>query len=261
MTHQLAVCRTYSMSVFDHIRAVSEHDKSVAVKKLIETSTPNFDFFFLVILSVLMATFGLLENSPAVVIGSMLVAPILFPILSLSLSIVMSDYKLISRATTTLFKALVLGVAAAFFAALFFGGADAITPEVLQRTAPTLVSIAIAVVAGFAVAYTLVRPGLSATLPGIAVAVALIPPLAAMGVGLASFNWAVVVGATLFLTVNVVGIIFASMLVFSLMNLYVKRHIAEKTADTADMQVEKEAEKIKEISEKEKESKEEEKSS
>lgn len=232
------------MSIFDHIRAVPEKDKSAAVKTLFEQSTPDFDFFLLVILSVLMATFGLLENSTAVVIGSMLIAPVLFPLLSLSLSVVMSDYSLIGRSATTLLKAGILGVASAFLATLFFGGADVVTAEILQRTEPTLLTISIAIVAGFAVAYTLVKPELSATLPGIAVAVALIPPLATIGVGLAIFNWSIVSGATIFLLINVVGIIFASMLVFSLMDLYQKRTIAAKTADSADKAAEKEAEEV-----------------
>ena len=235
------------MSIFGHIRAVSESDKSQAVKRLIEASTPDFDFFFLVILSVLMATFGMLENSAAVVIGSMLIAPVLFPILSLSASVVMSDYTLIQRAGMTLFKALILGVAAATVATLFFGAGQGLTSEVLMRTQPTLVSIAIAIVAGFAVAYTMVKPTLNETFPGIAVAVALIPPLAAIGVGLANFNWDVVAGASVFLLVNVIGIVFASMLVFSLMNLYVKREVAARAANKADKAVEKEEEKVKEV--------------
>lgn len=238
------------MNIFDHIRTVPEANKSAAVKKLIEMSTPQFDFFFLVVLSVLMATFGMLEGNTAVVIGSMLITPVLFPILSLSLSVVMSDYKLIRRASGTLTKAFILGIAAALLAALFFGGPYGISEEVLLRTEPTLLSIAIAVIAGFAVAYTLAKPGLSETLPGIAVAVAIIPPTAAIGIGLASFNWAVVVGAIIYLLVNIVGIVFASMLIFSLMNLYTKRNIAAKTADTADKEVKEEEEKIKEKVEK-----------
>jgi len=232
------------MSIFDHIRSVSEADKSKAVKQLIEASTPKFDFFFLIILSVLMATFGLLENSAAVVIGSMLIAPILFPILSLSLSIVMSDYTLIGRAAGTLMRASILGLGASFLAALFFGTGDALTVEILQRTTPTLISVAIAIVAGFAVAYTLAKPELSETLPGIAVAVALIPPLATIGIGLAALNWSVVAGASVFLLVNIVGIVFASMLVFSLMNLYVKRDVAAKAATKADKETAEETKKI-----------------
>lgn len=235
--------------IFGHIRAVSETEKSTAVKKLIEASTPDFDFFFLVILSVLMATFGMLENSAAVVIGSMLIAPVLFPMLSLSASVVMSDYSLIQRASVTLLKALILGVAASTVATLFFGVGQELTSESLLRTEPTLISIAIAIVAGFAVAYTLVKEKLSETLPGIAVAVALIPPLAVIGIGLANFNWGVVAGASVFLLVNVIGIVFASMLVFSLMNLYVKRDVAVRAADKADKAAEKEAEKVHKVNE------------
>lgn len=239
------------MGIFNHIRAVPEAEKSAAVKTLFEESTPDFDFFLLVILSILMATFGLLENSTAVVIGSMLIAPVLFPILSLSLSIVMSDYKLIARSSTTLAKATVLGVAASFLAALFFGNGIGVTPEIFERTQPTLLSITIAIVSGFAVAYSLVKPKLSATLPGIAVAVALIPPLATIGIGLAQFNWTVVAGSTIFLLVNVVGIIFASMITFSLMDLYQKRSVASRTADSADKAAEKEAEKVQKKAEQE----------
>lgn len=237
------------MSILGHIQAISESDKSAAVKKLIEASTPDFDFFLLVILSVLMATFGMLENSAAVVIGSMLIAPVLFPILSLSASVVMSDASLIQRASMTLLKAFILGVAASAAATLFLGlGAD-LTPEIIMRTEPTLLSIAIAIIAGFAVAYTLVKPKLSETLPGIAVAVALIPPLSVIGIGLAKLDWNVVAGASVFLLVNVIGIVFASMLIFSLMNLYIKREVAARAADKADKAAEKEAEKVQKVSE------------
>ncbi|PIR85342.1 TIGR00341 family protein [Candidatus Kaiserbacteria bacterium CG10_big_fil_rev_8_21_14_0_10_45_20] len=239
------------MNFIDYVRSVPEKDKSGAVKKLIEHSTPSFDFFFLVILSVLMATFGILENSPAVVIGSMLIAPILFPVLSLSLSIVMADYKLITRASKTLLKAVVLSLIASVGAALFFGVGGELTSEALLRTEPTLISVAIAIIAGFAVAYTLARPGLNETLPGIAVAVALIPPIATIGIGIAKLNIPVIVGATVFLVVNIIGIVFASMLVFSLMNLYVKRTIASKVANLSDKEVEEKKEKIQEEKEKE----------
>lgn len=232
------------MSIIDRIRIIPERDKTDAVKKLIEHSTPNFDFFFLVILSVLMATFGILENNTAVVIGSMLIAPILFPILSLSLSVVMADYKLIARSSGTLAKAFGLGLASAVGGALFFGVSGELTSEALLRTDPSIISIAIAVIAGLAVAYTLAKPHLNETLPGIAIAVALIPPLATIGIGIARLDLSVVVGASVFLLVNVIGVLFASMLVFSLMNLYVKRGMAERVADASDQEVRAEKEKV-----------------
>jgi len=221
------------MSILNHIRGISDKDKATAIKTLIDQSTPDFDFFLLVILAVLMATFGLIENNTAVVIGSMLIAPVLFPVLSLSLSIVMSDFPLIGRATGTLAKALVIGVVAALVVALLFGQ-NLVTDEILIRTQPTLLSVAIAIVAGLAVAYSSARPNLSSSLVGIAVSVALIPPIAVIGIGLAYVRIDIVSGAIAFLLVNIIGIVFASMLVFSLMNLYVKRHIAEAAATSAD---------------------------
>ena len=77
------------MSLFTHLNTLSDEDKSKAVEKLITDSTPDFDFFLLMTLSMLMATFGLLIDSAAVVIGSMLIAPLLSPIFSFSLGIVM----------------------------------------------------------------------------------------------------------------------------------------------------------------------------
>lgn len=237
------------MSILNHIRGISDHDKAAAIKSLIDESTPDFDFFLLIILAVLMATFGLIENNAAVVIGSMLIAPILFPVLSLGLSIVMSDMSLIGRATGTLGKALLLGVFTAFAASLLFGN-GAVTDEIILRAEPTLLSIAIAIVAGFAVSYTAARPNLSSSLVGIAVSVALIPPIAVIGIGLAFAKVEIVAGALAFLLVNVAGIIFASMLVFSLMNLYVKRTIAEEAAASADKKKEQEEKQIEKTAEK-----------
>ena len=96
-----------------------------------------------------------------------------------------------------------------------------------------------------------VRSAVHKCRPGIAVAVALIPPIATIGIGIAKLNIPVIVGATVFLVVNIIGIVFASMLVFSLMNLYVKRTIASKVANLSDKEVEEKKEKIQEEKEKE----------
>lgn len=164
------------MSFLSHIDSLRESDKSHVVKKLIKDSTPDFDFFLLITLSVLMATFGMLINSAAVVIGSMLIAPILYPILGLSLGMVISDYKLIARSFYTIVKASVIGVIAATVATAFFSSSE-LTSEILSRTEPSLMYFLIAVIAGFAGSYTMFDPDLNVTIPGIAIAVALIPHL------------------------------------------------------------------------------------
>lgn len=213
-----------------HLRTIDDSDKTKAVDLLIRESTGDFDFYFFIVLSVLMATLGLIANSPAIVIGSMLLAPILFPILSISLSVIMSDGPLIARSIGTFLKASAAAIFTAATATLIFSPFAPITEEILLRTEPSLIYVGVAIVAGLAVSYALAQPALSATLPGIAVSVALIPPLATIGIGLANLDVKVATGAFTLYLVNVLGIIFASMLIFALMNLYTKRSIAEKVA-------------------------------
>jgi len=88
-------------ALFDNI---TDNDKVLAIEDLIGDSTPRPSFFFLIILSVLMATCGLLINNSAIIIASMLIAPILSPILSLGLGIVIADGNLMSRSIFTLLK-------------------------------------------------------------------------------------------------------------------------------------------------------------
>jgi uncharacterized hydrophobic protein (TIGR00271 family) len=214
---------------------LTNKDKSEAIKHLIKASTPRQDFFFMTVLAVLTATFGLLLNNSAVIIGSMLIAPILYPILSLSLGITMSDSKLIYRSSYTLVKSSILGVLSAAAATLLFTGRfTEITPEILLRTYTSLPYVVIAIIAGLAGSFALVKPQLNETIPGIAISVALIPPLAVVGIGIAKFSWTIVSGSLLLYLVNVTGIVFASMLVFSLMDLYRKRGEADRTADEED---------------------------
>ena len=232
-------------------RNLTEKDKSEAVERLITGSTPNQDFFFMIILSVLTATFGLLLNNAAIIIGSMLIAPMLYPILSLSLGIIMSDTKLISRAFYTILKAFLFGIFSAFLATLLFASHfSEITPEVISRTQATIPYVIVAIVAGLAGSFALVKPKLSETLPGIAISVALIPPVAAVGIGMAKFNWVIISGSFLLFIVNLIGIIFASMITFSMMNFYVKRGEAHKAAEIEDKKVEREVKKVEKQKEK-----------
>ncbi len=220
------------ISMFNHL---SQKDKREAIEDLIHDSTPRPSFFALVILSVLMATFGLLIDNASVIIGSMLIAPILSPILSLAMGIVMSDSMLVVRSGVTLGKSLAIGVALAAVATLFVSVDNrVIGGEVLSRTEPSLIFFAIAFIAGLAAAFARVNPDLSETLPGIAISVALIPPIGVVGIGIALLNWSMISGAVMLVAVNIVGIVFASMLVFSMMNLYVNRDVAVRAAKTED---------------------------
>ena len=220
---------------------LTSKDKNIAVERLIHSSTPRQDFFFMVILSVATATFGLLQNSTAVIIGSMLIAPLLYPVLSLSLGITMSDQKLIARSANTIIKSFAYGVGvSAAVTLLFSNNLPSVTPEILARTQATLPNIAIAVIAGFAASFALVKPELNETLPGIAISVSIIPPLAVTGIGIAKLNAALVSGSFLLLIVNIIGIAFASMLTFSMMDFYVKRRKADEYVMIEDKKTQEE---------------------
>lgn len=216
----------------------TDKDKTQAVDRLISGGTPSQDFFLMVILSILTATFGLLLDSVAIIIGSMLIAPILYPVLSLSLGIIMADFKLISRSFWTIVKSAILGVAFANLATLIFASQlSEVTYEIVARAQPSLISVIVAIIAGFAASFALVKPQLNETLPGIAISVALIPPVAVMGIGVAKLDLNLVSGSFLLFSVNMVGIVFASMITFSLMRFANKKTVAERTIVKEDKKI------------------------
>jgi len=235
------------MKFLARFQAIKDEHKALVVRKLMQSSTPDFDFFYLTGLSVLMATFGLLINSAAIVIGSMLIAPVLYPVLGVALGLVMSNGAVLQRSLMALIKGLIIGIGFAALATLLFGEPGNVTYEILLRTESSLISIVVAIVAGLAVSFALAQPEWSETLPGVAISVALIPPLAVVGIGIAWVNIDIITGSLLLLLVNIAGIVFAAMVSFSLMNLHEKRAIAESTIRKEDIRIEKEEEDIEKI--------------
>ena len=228
------------VTIFDNIK---HEEKTTAIETLIKYSTPFQSYFLMVMLSVLMATLGLLMNNTAVIIGSMLIAPVLYPLLGLAMGVVMADSKLIFRSLNTFFKSILLSVIAAAVVTLFVvpGATNfQLTSEILSRTTPTLPDATIAIIAGLAASFALVKPTMSETLPGVAISVALVPPLATIGIGISTLSWTVTSGAVILLLANSLGIVFASVIVFSIMNFYAKKSIAVKAVKKEDKALEKE---------------------
>lgn len=235
------------MSILARFKAINDNYKAGVVRKLMEYSTPDFAFFYFVGLSVMMATLGLLLDSASVVIGSMLIAPILYPILGTALGLVMSNGDVIARSVQTLLKAFAIGLGLSILLTIMFGGDISSNQQIISRIEPSLMHVMVAVVAGLAVSFALAQPEWSETLPGIAISVALIPPLAVLGIGLAKLDMEVIGGSAVLLIANLIGIIFAAMLSFSLMNLYEKQHIAESTIKREDEKIKEEQAAIQEV--------------
>jgi len=217
-------------------------NKNHAIELVIDQSSPKREFFLQVIFSILMASFGLIINSAAVIIGSMLIAPVLYPVIGIGMGFIMSDLKLIARSAITLGKALFVAVLAAFVIGLFWSNTFALSnTEITQRVSPSLIHFVIAIIAGLAGTYALVRPNLNVNLPAVAISVSLVPPMAVTGLGLAKFDWPTITGAFGLFLINVLGIIFASMLMFSIMNFHAKRHMADKAIKKEDLNIKKES--------------------
>ncbi len=186
---------------------------------LLDAAEPDFDYFVLVVLSSMIATSGLLTNSGAVIIGAMLVAPLMSPIIGLGLGSLTGDEKLLKPSVSALMRGAVIAIAIAVVLtwindALPFVTLQELPEQVLSRTTPTPIDLLIALAGGLAAAFALAQPSLSAALPGVAIATALMPPLGVVGIGIAMGRWDVAGGAFLLFITNAVTIAFASMLVF-----------------------------------------------
>jgi uncharacterized hydrophobic protein (TIGR00271 family) len=180
---------------------------------------PSFDFFLLVLLSCTIATLGLLVDSAAVIIGAMLVAPLMSPIIGLGLSSITGDERLLKDSALSLLIGVILAIGLALLITMANGllpfvSLQELPAEVLARTRPTPIDLGIALAGGIAAAYAIAQPHISAALPGVAIATALMPPLCTVGIGLAMRRWDVAGGAMLLFITNSVTIAFASTLVF-----------------------------------------------
>lgn len=239
------------MSILARFKAIDDKYKAGVVRRLMEYSTPDFAFFYLVALSVMMATLGLLEDSASIVIGSMLIAPILYPILGLALGLVMSNGEVMTRSVFTLTRAFGIGLMLSILIALFFGNGIESNYEIMSRVEPSLIHVMVAIVAGLAVSFALAQPEWSETLPGIAISVALIPPLAVLGIGIANVNVEIITGSAVLLVMNIIGIVAAAMVSFSLMDLYQKQNIAESTIRREEEKMKEENEIVQQITKEE----------
>ncbi len=165
----------------------------------------SVDFVLLSAISALLAAFGLLLNSPAVVIGAMLVAPLLGPLVAISVGLVTARLRLFSRAIFTVFVGALSGVACGWLLGLIVPF-ESPTAEMLARGNPTLLDAGVALAAGAVGAYATARKEIPAALAGVAIAAALVPPLGTIGLGIALGDWGLAFGATLLFLTNIISV-------------------------------------------------------
>ncbi len=163
-------------------------EKPVPVEDLTEhlesASIPSGGFYFMLGLSAGIAILGLISDSAAVIIGAMIIAPLMNPITSLSYASVRGKDELMMRSLLTLITGILL-VLAVSYATTLLVGSRVVGSEILSRTNPNLMDLGVASGAGAAGAFALTRSKIGSAIPGVAVAVALVPPLCVAGIGLA----------------------------------------------------------------------------
>jgi uncharacterized hydrophobic protein (TIGR00271 family) len=195
-------------ALFRSLPTLSREEQTDVNQRLRAGAQPDVDFFVMMVLSTLIASLGLLQSSTAVIIGAMLVAPLFTPILAMSVGIVQGHVRLLRMAIEAIVKGIVLAIGAAvLFTAL--SPLHPVTPEILARTRPNLFDLAVALASGAAGAYAVARKDVASSLPGVAIAAALVPPLATVGIGLATGSLAIASGALLLFVTNLTAIVLA----------------------------------------------------
>lgn len=172
-------------------------------------------YWLQLLISVVLATLGLALNSTAVVIGAMLIAPLMRPIVELAMGLATGSpplaFRTGQRAVASI--ALAVGASAAFTAMLPFHDQ---TPELVARMAPTLLDLAVAAACALAGAYAVIMSNnsVATTAAGTSIGISLVPPLCTAGYGLSVGDWDMAAGAGLLFTANITGIITVASAVF-----------------------------------------------
>ena len=177
-------------------------------------------YVVMTVVSAIIATAGLLLDSPATVVGSMVIAPLIGPAMAAAVGSVIDDTDLFRRGATLQLLGIVLSIVAATAFAILVQTTNLVPPgldplalsEVEERLSPNFLSLAVAIGAGVAGAISLMT-GISAALVGVMIAVALIPPAATVGIGIAYGEPSLALGSAVLVAVNVLSINLAALVV------------------------------------------------
>jgi uncharacterized hydrophobic protein (TIGR00271 family) len=202
-------------------RVKSTPESRLAYHDLRDASSPDRGYFIMIAVSAFIATFGLFLDSVAVIIGAMLIAPLMSPVLATGLGVAHGDPKFLRSALEAVAKGAVVAVVCAAVTAVI---APEFAPgkEILIRTRPNLFDLAVAFASGVAGAYTFSSKHLSASLPGVAIAAALIPPLGVVGIGVGFGYHQIMWGALLLFGANLIAIAFGGAVTFIALGFYPK---------------------------------------
>lgn len=192
---------------------LDNQEKSNIVQKINDHISGDALYWSLVCFSVVIATFGLLQNSVAVVIGAMLIAPLLQPIQGVAFSIATGNDKLFWKSSILLIKSVIVAILIAFLCT-FFTPIHLDTPEMLARTTPNLLDLFIALGSSVVAFLALRYEQLSESIGGVAMAVSLMPPLAVTGIEIGFGNVSLAWGSFFLFLTNLFAIVITGGIIF-----------------------------------------------
>jgi uncharacterized hydrophobic protein (TIGR00271 family) len=198
------------LPLFSHASEEEYRDLFVALRA---QATLSSSYLVLTILSVLLALSGLYANSAPVIIGAMILAPLMAPIISLAMGLARTEPSLIRNSLRTVVSGIGTGLCCAV-AVAWIMPLEILTTEMQVRLSPTLLDLSIAVISGIAGAYAFAKEEIAKSLAGVAIAVALVPPLSVAGIGVGWADWQMAEGAFLLFITNLVGIALAASVTF-----------------------------------------------
>ncbi len=204
--------------------SMTREERKATYEQVRSDSSPSPSFYMLVCISTIIAAYGLLAGSTAVVIGAMLVAPLMGPIFGIALGLSNGDKTLLESALISEVLGILLAIGLGFIIGVVPLRPDFGT-EIISRTQPTIYDVIIALASGLAGAYAIVHKKISPALPGVAIATALVPPLATCGLCLAARNYEWALGAFLLFSANLVAIEFAAATVYAISGLVRFEHL------------------------------------
>jgi len=176
-----------------------------------------FNYLILLTLATIISTYGVISGSTATVIGAMIIAPLMTPIMATALAIVLGDSK---RTTITLITVVISIIYVVILSILLsiwispFGIDFQLNQEITSRTSPDIFALFVALASGAAGAFSISRKSISDSLPGVAIAISLVPPLSVVGISIAKGHWDDTYGSLLLFLTNFFAIVVAGGAVF-----------------------------------------------
>jgi len=210
---ELTKARNRKVPFFTYASEERFKDLFVALR---DDATLNSQYVVLMLLSTVLATVGLYLGSSSVIIGAMLLAPLMAPIISLAMGLLRYDQKLFQKSFWKIAFGVFLALSASALITLI-SPYQPFTGEMKARINPTVLDLTVAIAAGIAGAYTKSFKEILQSLAGVAIAVALVPPLAVAGIGLGRFDFYIFSEAFLLFSTNIIGIVVAATLTFRLL--------------------------------------------